>query len=69
MIKVAHYWDLHKKYVGTEPIDIHYFIRADSDIPINLADEIKDALSAIDWKPKQQPDPTLIPRLAKRYVK
>ncbi|MFQ5819431.1 MAG: CO dehydrogenase/acetyl-CoA synthase complex subunit alpha, partial [Candidatus Heimdallarchaeota archaeon] len=69
MIKVAHYWDLHKKYVGTEPIDIHYFIRADSDIPINLADEIKEVLSAVDWKPIQQPDPTLVPRLAKRYVK
>lgn len=69
MIKVAHYWDLHKKYIGVEPTDIHHFIRAQSDIPINLVDEIQETLSTVDWKPMRQPDPTLVSRLAKRYVK
>ena len=69
MIKVAHYWDLHKKYIGVEPTDIHHFIRAYSDIPINLVDEIQEPLSTVDWKPMRQPDPTLVSRLSKRYVK
>jgi acetyl-CoA decarbonylase/synthase complex subunit alpha len=69
MIKVAHYWDLHKKYIGTEPTDIHYFIRSNNDIPVNLADEISEILSTVDWKPIQQPDPTLVPRLARRFSK
>jgi acetyl-CoA decarbonylase/synthase complex subunit alpha len=63
MIKLAHYIDLHKKYMGKEPEDLHLYIRTEGDIPSNQKDEIKKMLKKKKWKEKVIPDPTLVERL------
>jgi acetyl-CoA decarbonylase/synthase complex subunit alpha len=40
-IKLLHYIDLHKKYLGKEPEDIEKFIRSKQDIPAEYVDKIK----------------------------
>lgn len=66
-IKVAHYVDLSKKYVGVFPNDVHYFIRNNSDIPVTIEAEIREHLAQFpDWKPVDIPDPTLLKRLVRR---
>lgn len=66
-IKVAHYVDLSKKYVGVFPNDVHYFIRNNSDIPVTIEVEIREHLAQFpDWKPVDIPDPTLLKRLVRR---
>ncbi|MFX0092704.1 MAG: CO dehydrogenase/acetyl-CoA synthase complex subunit alpha [Candidatus Hodarchaeota archaeon] len=62
-IKISHYWELHEKYLGAPPKDIHHLIRDERDIPITLKDEILPMLKEKDWKPVRIPDPTLVPRL------
>ncbi|MFX0195456.1 MAG: CO dehydrogenase/acetyl-CoA synthase complex subunit alpha [Candidatus Hodarchaeota archaeon] len=67
-IKVAHYVDLTRKYIGIDmPPDIHYYIRNENDIPVTLDADIREYLKQIpDWKPIDIPDPTLLKRLVRR---
>ncbi|MEM1524716.1 MAG: hypothetical protein QW618_01095, partial [Nitrososphaerales archaeon] len=65
-IKLSHYVDLHKRFYGTMPDDIHYFVRRESDIPIMIKDEVMKILREKGWKENVIPDPTLLPRLIKR---
>jgi len=62
-IKLSHYIDLHEKYYGYFPEDIHRFIRRETDIPITLKDKIKAQMKANKWEEKAIPDPTLVRRL------
>jgi acetyl-CoA decarbonylase/synthase complex subunit alpha len=62
-IKLSHYIDLHEKYYGYFPEDIHRFIRRETDIPITLKDKIKAQMKANKWQEKPIPDPTLVRRL------
>jgi len=65
-VKLSHYIDLHKRYIGTFPDDVHYFVRSESDIPKTLMHEIKEHLEKFDWKPTPIPDPTLLERLVRK---
>ncbi len=66
-IKIAHYVDLSKKYVGTFPDDIHYYIRNEKDIPVTLDTDIREHLAKFpNWKPRDIPDPTLLERMVRR---
>ena len=64
-IKLNHYIDLHKKFYGTLPDDIHLFVRTVADIPVTMKDEILEFLKEKGWKEWENPspDPTLLPRL------
>jgi CO dehydrogenase/acetyl-CoA synthase alpha subunit len=63
-IKVAHYIDVHKKYVGSLPQDLGRFIRNEKDVPLTLREEVKPFLESKGWRPVERiPDPTLLERL------
>ncbi|MFX0066520.1 MAG: CO dehydrogenase/acetyl-CoA synthase complex subunit alpha [Candidatus Hermodarchaeota archaeon] len=62
-IKISHYWELHEKYLGGPPDDIHLFVRDERDVPITLKDDIMPILKEKNWQPTRIPDPTLVPRL------
>ncbi|MFX1533688.1 MAG: CO dehydrogenase/acetyl-CoA synthase complex subunit alpha [Promethearchaeota archaeon] len=62
-IKISHYWELHEKYLGAPPDDIHLLIRDERDVPITLKDDIMPILKEKNWEPTRIPDPTLVPRL------
>ena len=66
MIKLSNYISLHKQYYGTLPDDIHRFIRAETDIPITIKDEIMPILKEKGWTPTDIPDPTLLDRMILR---
>ena len=69
-IKLSHWIDLSRKYIGTDlPDDLEKYIRVEADIPINLKDDIMKYLDSVNWKPKEMIDPTIIERLAQKYVK
>ncbi|MFX0092705.1 MAG: hypothetical protein ACFFBD_13160 [Candidatus Hodarchaeota archaeon] len=68
-IKISHYWELHEKYLGGPPNDIHHLVRDERDIPITLKDEIMPMLQKKGWKPVRIPDPTIIPRLVRQNKK
>lgn len=64
MIKLSHWMDLERKYKGVKiPNDLEKFIRVESDIPINLKDEIQAYLKEVGWEPKEIVDPTIVERL------
>ncbi|MFX0116662.1 MAG: CO dehydrogenase/acetyl-CoA synthase complex subunit alpha, partial [Candidatus Hodarchaeota archaeon] len=65
-VKLAHYCDLSKKYLGMLPNDLHQFIRNEKDIPLNLRDEVMPLLEEKGWKEVPIPDPTLLPRLIRK---
>ncbi|MEM3162181.1 MAG: CO dehydrogenase/acetyl-CoA synthase complex subunit alpha [Candidatus Bathyarchaeia archaeon] len=65
-IKLTHYIDLHKRFYGTMPGDIHLFVRTLADIPITMKDEIIKVLETKGWKETYIPDPTLLPRLVRK---
>ncbi len=65
-IKLTHYLDLHKRFYGVLPDDIHLFVRTFADIPITMKDEIIKVLEEKNWKEKAIPDPTLIPRMIRK---
>lgn len=52
-IKLTHYVDLYKKYMGTLPPDLHRFIRKDADIPVTMKSEIMDYLKEVGWEPRK----------------
>lgn len=63
-IKLSHYIDLTRKYLGKEwPDDIDKFIRVEGDIPITFKEDLLRELKDRGWKPTEIPDPTLLPRL------
>lgn len=68
-IKLAHYIDLHQKYLGTIPGDLEYYIRQEGDIPISMKKEILKYLKDKNWEPKIIPDPTTVERLTMANVK
>jgi acetyl-CoA decarbonylase/synthase complex subunit alpha len=65
-IKLAHYIDLHKRYFGEYPTDVHHYIRTRADIPITEKDKIDKILEETGWEEKSIPDPTLLERLTRR---
>jgi len=62
-MKLTHYIDLHKRYFGVMPEDIHLFVRNKMDIPITMKPEILKILEEKDWKETRIPDPTLLKRM------
>ncbi len=65
-MKLTHYVDLHKRYYGVMPDDIHLFIRNKMDIPITMKPEIQKILEEKGWKETRIPDPTLLKRLIRK---
>ena len=65
-MKLAHYIDLHKRFYGVMPDDIHLYIRNTMDIPITMKDELLRMLEDKGWEEKTIPDPTLLPRLIRK---
>jgi acetyl-CoA decarbonylase/synthase complex subunit alpha len=65
-IKLTHYIDLHKRFYGIMPDDIHLFVRTIADVPITMKDEIIKVLEEKKWKESYIPDPTLLPRLIRK---
>ena len=67
-IKLSHYIDLHKKFYGTMPDDLHLFVRSESDLSVTIRDEVMKILREKGWKERPIPDPTLLPRLIRKEV-
>ena len=67
-MKLTHYIDLHKRYYGVMPDDIHLFIRNKMDIPLTMKDEIVKILEEKGWKETIIPDPTLLERMVRKRV-
>jgi acetyl-CoA decarbonylase/synthase complex subunit alpha len=65
-IKLSHYIDLHKRYYGIMPPDIHRFVRTMADVPMTMKDEVTKILEAKGWKETVIPDPTLLPRMIRK---
>jgi len=65
-MKLTHYIDLHKRYYGVMPDDIHLFIRNKMDIPITMKPEIQKILEEKGWKETKIPDPTLLKRMVRK---
>ncbi|MFC1487016.1 CO dehydrogenase/acetyl-CoA synthase complex subunit alpha [Thermoproteota archaeon] len=65
-MKLTHYIDLHKRYYGVMPDDIHLFIRNKMDIPITMKTEIIKILEEKNWKETRIPDPTLLKRMVRK---
>ena len=60
-IKLNHYIDLHKKYFGTIPEDVHLFVRTDKDVPITYKKDIMKILKEKGWEPRSAPqEPSLM---------
>ncbi|WP_370518317.1 hypothetical protein [Methanothermobacter sp. THM-1] len=61
MIKLSNYIDLHMKYYGCLPQDLHLYIREDNEIPFKHKDEILKILKKMNWKPRKAPaEPSII---------
>ncbi len=65
-IKLSHYVDLSKRYLGVMPDDLHLFVRTMADVPMTLKDEFEKILTANNWKETVIPDPTLLPRMVRK---
>ncbi|MEM4462113.1 MAG: CO dehydrogenase/acetyl-CoA synthase complex subunit alpha [Candidatus Bathyarchaeia archaeon] len=65
-IKLSHYIDLSKKYLGCLPDDLHLYVRKEADIPLTLKSEVLEFLKSKGWSEKPIPDPTLLPRLVRK---
>ncbi len=68
-IKLNHYIDLHKRYYRRMPDDIHLYVRRLSDVPITMKDEIVRILDQKEWKERNIPDPTILPRMIRKKEK
>jgi len=58
-IKLAHYVDLHERFFGSLPDDLHLYVRSEADIPLTKKEVIMKILKERGWKPRRIPDPTL----------
>lgn len=65
-MKLSHYIDLHKRFCGSLPDDIHLFVRTIADIPVTMKDEIIKILDEKNWKENSVPDATLLPRIIRK---
>ncbi|MFX1295960.1 MAG: CO dehydrogenase/acetyl-CoA synthase complex subunit alpha [Promethearchaeota archaeon] len=65
-VKLTHWIDLHKRYYGTIPPDIHKFVRIEADIPLTLKDELMPILKEKGWKPGEIPDSTILQRMIRK---
>ena len=65
-IKLSHYVDLSKKYLGVMPNDLHLFVRTMADVPMTMKDEFAKILEANNWKETVIPDPTMLPRMVRK---
>lgn len=65
-IKLSHYVDLHKRFYGCMPQDLHLFVRTMADVPMTLKDEFTKILETNNWKETVIPDPTLLPRMVRK---
>ncbi len=67
-VKISHYIDLHRRYYGSMPDDLHLFVRRRTDIPFTMRDEIMTALEEKGWEEEKiaSPDPTLLERMIRR---
>ena len=65
-MKLTHYIDLHKRYYGVMPDDIHLYVRNKMDIPITMKPEVLKILEKKDWKETRIPDPTLLKRMIRK---
>jgi acetyl-CoA decarbonylase/synthase complex subunit alpha len=63
MIKLSNYIDMHKKFYGIMPDDLHQLVRREADIPITMKEEILRVLKKNRWQEQPIPDPTLLPRM------
>ncbi len=59
-IKLTHYIDLHERFFGSLPDDLHLYIRCEADIPLTKKETIMKILKEKGWKPRKIPDPTLL---------
>lgn len=60
-LKLNHYIDLHKKYFGNLPSDLHLFVRNEKDIPITYKKDVMRILDEKGWKPRKIPqEPSLM---------
>lgn len=67
-IKLSNYIDLHKRYYGRMPDDIHLLVRTMADVPITMKEEILKILEEKGWEETIIPDPTLLPRMIRKRV-
>jgi acetyl-CoA decarbonylase/synthase complex subunit alpha len=65
-MKLTHYIDLHKRYYGVMPDDIHLLVRNKMDIPLTMKDEILKILEEKGWEETIIPDPTLLERMVRK---
>jgi acetyl-CoA decarbonylase/synthase complex subunit alpha len=65
-IKLTHYIDLHKRFFGTMPDDLHMFVRTTSDVPTTMKEEVLEILKKKGWKERIVPDPTLLLRMIRK---
>ncbi|CEG11631.1 putative CO dehydrogenase/acetyl-CoA synthase subunit alpha 1 [groundwater metagenome] len=67
-IKLSHYIDIYRKYSGKGkdafPDDLDKFIRMEGDVPMAMADEVKEFLKSKNWKIRKIVDPTIVRRMA-----
>lgn len=63
-IKLSHWIDLSKKYLGLMPgaEELAKFVRVEADIPISIKSEIVEMLESVGWQPREIIDPTLVER-------
>jgi len=67
-VKIIHYIDLSKKYYGTMPDDLEFFVRGESDLPFTMKTELLEHLKTKGWEDGKigMPDPTLLDRMIRR---
>ena len=65
-IKLSHYVDLSKRYLGVMPNDLHLFVRTMADVPMTMKEEFEKILADNNWKETVIPDPTLLPRMVRK---
>lgn len=66
-IKLTNYIDLHKKFFGELPDDLHLFVRREADIPITLKGEVLEFLKKKGWEERREvPNPTLLEELVRK---
>lgn len=51
-VKLHHYIDLYKKFMGTLPDDLHLYVRKITDIPMVFKREVMEYLKEVGWKEK-----------------
>ncbi|MCK4885654.1 acetyl-CoA decarbonylase/synthase complex subunit alpha, partial [Candidatus Bathyarchaeota archaeon] len=65
-MKLTHYIDLHKRYYGVMPDDVHLYVRNKMDIPITMKPEVLKILEETNWKETRIPHPTLLKRMIRK---